>query len=390
MNEPTISLCMIVKDEEELLPQCLESVKSIVDEIIMVDTGSSDQTMEIARRYGARVVQYEWQDNFAEARNQGLNLATGEWILWLDADEKMDKHQGKKLKSLLHKGISMAPSAVGVQFILCNYFENKIEQLPVLRMVRNLPEHRFKAVIHEQMQFFTPRVNSNPVVYQVDIQIHHYGYMRKRIHQKNKIERNIRLLHKASQQEPSNMSYHYYLAIEFYRCNRLSEALFHFNRLLQSSSHYPDVMIADTYRFKCKVLVLLGQHENLIRCSKEGIGTFKNYVDLYHFQAQGLYALGRTAEAIDVLQQVVQIDSMPENLNYTIGYGSYLSYYELGNLYEVLGDGQQANHCYNKAQQLYVNFLSTHPTTNEIVEKNSDFYHFLKNRQNKSTKGDTH
>ncbi|MFG0216248.1 glycosyltransferase family 2 protein, partial [Brevibacillus porteri] len=82
---PKISLCMIVKNEEECLHKCLDSVKDLVDEMIIVDTGSTDKTVEIGKSFGAVVHSYEWQDNFAEARNFGLEKATGDWILWMDA-----------------------------------------------------------------------------------------------------------------------------------------------------------------------------------------------------------------------------------------------------------------------------------------------------------------
>ena len=94
-----ISLCMIVKDEQEWLAQCLESVQGAVDEIIVVDTGSSDRSNDIARQYGARIVPYVWCDDFAAARNAGLEQATGEWILFLDADEALDAEARKQLRS---------------------------------------------------------------------------------------------------------------------------------------------------------------------------------------------------------------------------------------------------------------------------------------------------
>lgn len=84
---PSISLCMIAKNEEEWLSQCLNSVKEIVSEIIFVDTGSTDKTKEIAKSYGARVFDYKWKDDFADARNFSISKATKNWILWLDADE---------------------------------------------------------------------------------------------------------------------------------------------------------------------------------------------------------------------------------------------------------------------------------------------------------------
>jgi glycosyltransferase involved in cell wall biosynthesis len=83
----SISLCMIVKDEAENLPRCLESVQDLVHECIVVDTGSTDATCDIATRYGARVHSFTWNNDFAAARNVSLDYATGDWVLVLDADE---------------------------------------------------------------------------------------------------------------------------------------------------------------------------------------------------------------------------------------------------------------------------------------------------------------
>src|SRR5204863_5400745 len=85
---PRLSLCMIVKNEERFLRNCLESVKDIVDEMVIVDTGSTDSTLDIAREYGAKVIPHVWKDDFSEARNVSLDHATGDWALWLDADEE--------------------------------------------------------------------------------------------------------------------------------------------------------------------------------------------------------------------------------------------------------------------------------------------------------------
>ena len=82
-----ISLCMIVKNEERFLAQCLDSVKDFVDEICIVDTGSTDRTIEIARSYGARIEEHAWRNDFGWARDRALAMATRRWIFQLDADE---------------------------------------------------------------------------------------------------------------------------------------------------------------------------------------------------------------------------------------------------------------------------------------------------------------
>ena len=97
------SLCMIVRDEERYLAGCLESVVDLVDEIVVVDTGSTDSTPDIARRFGARVFNFQWVDDFSAARNESLRHATGEWIFWLDADERLDAPNRRKFQQLLTK-----------------------------------------------------------------------------------------------------------------------------------------------------------------------------------------------------------------------------------------------------------------------------------------------
>lgn len=93
----TISLCMIVKNEEAVLSRCLDSVRDVVDEIIIVDTGSDDRTREIAKDYGAYVCEIPWKNNFSEARNISFSYASKEYCMWLDADDVLTEEEVKKL-----------------------------------------------------------------------------------------------------------------------------------------------------------------------------------------------------------------------------------------------------------------------------------------------------
>lgn len=96
----TISLCMIVRNEEAVLARCLKSVSDIVDEIIVLDTGSTDNTMEIAKSFGAKIYQKPWTDNFGEARNASFDKATMEYVLWLDADDVIDEENRAAFSAL--------------------------------------------------------------------------------------------------------------------------------------------------------------------------------------------------------------------------------------------------------------------------------------------------
>src|SRR6202042_930105 len=96
----TLSLCMIVRDEEQMLPRCLAAVASAVDEIVIVDTGSTDATVEIARSFGAKVIEFPWTGSFSEARNVSFEAATGDWVMYLDADEVLVTEDIEQLRSL--------------------------------------------------------------------------------------------------------------------------------------------------------------------------------------------------------------------------------------------------------------------------------------------------
>lgn len=102
-----ISLCMIVKDEEAVLARCLESVKGLADEIVIVDTGSADGTVKLAKRYANKVDFFPWRDDFSAARNHAFSLASGDYLLWLDADDVLPAQEREKfpaLRALLESG----------------------------------------------------------------------------------------------------------------------------------------------------------------------------------------------------------------------------------------------------------------------------------------------
>ena len=97
---PPVSLCMIVKNEEANLPDCLGSAADLVSEIVVVDTGSTDRTKELAKGFGAKVPEFPWVDSFAAARNESVRHATQKWIFWLDADDRIDEANRAKLRDL--------------------------------------------------------------------------------------------------------------------------------------------------------------------------------------------------------------------------------------------------------------------------------------------------
>ncbi len=164
----TISLCMIVKDEEDCLGRCLDSLKDLVDEMIIVDTGSTDRTKEIAKSYGAKVLDYEWKWDFADARNFAFAQATCDYIYSADADEELDEENQKRFRALKDDLCEFDIDIVQM------YYCNQLSFRTVYNYDRELRPKLFKRVrpfiwedpIHEQ-------VCIDPVICNTEIEIIH-------------------------------------------------------------------------------------------------------------------------------------------------------------------------------------------------------------------------
>lgn len=145
----TISLCMIVRDEEAVLGRCLDSVGDIADEIILVDTGSSDRTKEIARTYTPHVYGYPWHDDFAAARNFSFSKATMQYCMWLDADDVLLPDDRRKL-SQIKEALSSDVDVVMLPYCLSrDKNDNPVFQFYRERIVRNTPAFRWQGQVHE-------------------------------------------------------------------------------------------------------------------------------------------------------------------------------------------------------------------------------------------------
>ena len=174
-----VSLCMIVKDEEEYLPKCLASINDIVDEIVIVDTGSADKTVEIAKNFGAKVYYFKWNNNFSEARNESLKYATKDWIFILDADDELTLESKENFKMLLNSALD--EKAI-YHFETLSYYGSSIEKDNIAvnlnpRLFKNNRGIHYEGEVHNQL--ISSEGDYNAVC--KEIKIYHYGYIDKRI-----------------------------------------------------------------------------------------------------------------------------------------------------------------------------------------------------------------
>lgn len=160
----TISLCMIVKNEEDTLDRCLDSVAEIMDEIIIVDTGSTDRTKEIARRYTDCVYDFEWIEDFAAARNYAFGLATQSYIFWLDADDVLEEPDQIKLmeiKNALEPDIDTVSMEYHLAF---DEFGNVTSKLRRNRLVKRENQFRWIGAVHEYLEVYGKAIHSDIAV----------------------------------------------------------------------------------------------------------------------------------------------------------------------------------------------------------------------------------
>ncbi|BBI34514.1 glycosyltransferase family 2 protein [Cohnella abietis] len=216
-----ISLCMIVRNEEEVLARCLDSVKDLMDEIIIVDTGSTDRTKEIAIRYTDRIYDLEWTDDFAAARNYSFSLATQEYVMWLDADDFLREKDSEKLRELKQTLDPEIDSVVMEYHLAFDGYDNPIAMSRRNRIVKRSRQFTWYNPVHEYLF-----IEGN--VYLTDIAVTH-----GRVHQNTK--RNLHILEKIIEKNGSVEGRDVlYYANELADTDRLVEAVEQYRRFLES------------------------------------------------------------------------------------------------------------------------------------------------------------
>lgn len=210
-SAPTLSLCMITKDEEKNIETALGWAKDVTFEQIVVDTGSTDRTVEIAERMGAKVFHFDWIDDFAAAKNYAIEQASGSWVVFFDADEYFLKPDADRLALRISQieAYGEYPDCLAVGCTLINLDDNGAQNSQLMKVCafRNRPGIRYEGRIHEMLN-----VSEKAIVYLDDTTAYHTGYTEAASIEKQKAERNVRLLRKELEISPGDMNIKAYLA----------------------------------------------------------------------------------------------------------------------------------------------------------------------------------
>jgi len=236
---PRISACMIVKNEEELLPQCLQSIDKYVDEIIVVDTGSTDETVAIAESFGAKIYHHPWEDDFSKHRNQSLSYATGDWVLVLDADEEMVAGTGPILRDTIMKNAA--------DYYFCPFYDiNRHGEVTAVynsvRLFRNNMQMTYTRRIHNQLELKGKGVFSK-------IRFKHFGYDLTSEKMEAKHVRTTALLKKAIAEDPEDGYSYHQLAISYLVRKEYAKGLEYGEKALDIRRHKNQKNIFDINTF---------------------------------------------------------------------------------------------------------------------------------------------
>jgi glycosyltransferase involved in cell wall biosynthesis len=337
---PKVSLCMIVRNEAENLPECLGCVSGLVDEMVVVDTGSTDGTRAIAERLGARVFDFPWIDDFAAARNESLLHATGEWIFWLDADDRLDEPEREKLRAFFAS--LRNENAAYVMKCLCPSEPGQASGTDTVvdhvRLFRNDPQVRWQYRVHEQVMPSLRRCGAR--IEWANATIRHVGYQDP-VLRRAKLDRDIRLLERSLAADPNEPFVLFNLAYVYVEQERFADAIPVIKRSL-ARSHPADSIVRKLYALLVQCHRRLDQPTIALEACREGRAIYPNDVELLFQEGLILRGMGDYRGAEERLKELLQSREADHFASIDAGLRGYKARHNLAVLYQDQGRFDEA------------------------------------------------
>jgi len=402
LTPPKLSLCLITKNEENNLPSCLNSVKDLADEIIVVDTGSKDKTKEIARQFTDKIYDFVWSDDFSAARNESLKHASGDWILVLDADEIIAVEDHQKIKEAINDW-----NVSGYRVMTKNYSNQSSVQgwLPArsdnqyakdysgwhpsfkVRLFQRKDNFSFVGEVHELVDASIEK--SAGKISLLKVPVHHYGLDSS----KDKIARYLELTSKKIKDDPENAKAYFEAGIQYKELGNLLEAESFLRRSLRLDPQpfLPRINLALVLQKQGKLDLAIENYKMVLTKNKDNAEAYSGLGFCYfkmggleksaeHFSQAikfnpllldaylnlgGVYEkLGKLAEAESILKKVIHLSK-----------NNPRAYHNLGVVYEKAIRPLQALFCYEKAIEL------NYPRKDELIVRVEKIKQFLAENQ---------
>jgi glycosyltransferase involved in cell wall biosynthesis len=311
-NRGLISACLITRDEEACLEECLLSLRDCVDEIIIGDTGSTDRTVEIAQDHGARVFPIGWNNNFSEARNRIIRRARSRWILSIDADERLGGFNRGDCENSIRNNKVIA---------VVSLLYPKLDWTPVqvVRLFRNTPRIFFENIIHETVAPSVETVNSEnkQSTIHLPFSLIHSGYDHET---EEKHRRYIPLIHKQLSFTPEKTYYYHHLGIIYQALGDIDKAITTWQTGIEVARKKKDISILDACSF-IDYITYLQENDvsarNLLNIASD---FFPRHPDILWLNSRELFTEGKYREAIPYLLELMALGVQK-------GYDTHVSYY---------------------------------------------------------------
>lgn len=305
-----ISQCMIVKNEEKNIERALSWGKSVMWEQIVVDTGSTDRTVEIAKKMGAKVCKFPWIDDFSAAKNYAIEQCTGDWVALLDADEYMTPEDAKKLPAYIKEMNNRNLDGLSTGWQQLDGDGKIFSSGTQVRIFRRLPDIRYRRCIHEQLESTTGRELrlGNAVN---DLSIFHTGYQGQAFEEKKRSGRNRKLILKELEKNPDDYEMMGYMGDDCQSDGDKEEAALWFRRSIEHMpSQIKDYDQRSAVTFTSLLMILAEQEEvseeEIIKVYEKAISLLPQEADFDYVMGQFYVSKRQAAQAVHHLETAIK------------------------------------------------------------------------------------
>jgi len=347
---PSLSVCMIVRDEEARLGRCLDSLRGLADEIVVVDTGSTDRTVALAKAHGAKVHHFAWCDDFSAARNVSLQHATGQWILWLDADDVIPPEERVRIRTLLK-----APRDQAYYLVLENQGPEKSRCLQ-LRLFPNLPGVHFEKPVHEQVVYSLAALGVKSLV--TDVRIIHTGYASPEVVAAKK-ERYLKLMARWLETHPQDQFLRAQVALTYHTTDRHTNAVEEYEKIVADAGcrETNPLLYLQALVFLGRSYLALGQLTESLRCLEQACEIDAHFPLVQLSLGECYTRLHRPERALHHLHAAAQDEGQVSFVPIDAQMARYARHFFSAKNWEALGRCQEAEREYRQAHRI----KSDHP-----------------------------
>ncbi|MGG3399711.1 glycosyltransferase [Bacillus cereus group sp. BfR-BA-01446] len=376
---PFISACLIVKNEEDMIQKCLESLQNVVGEIVVVDTGSMDKTKEIAKRFTNKIYDFEWINDFAAARNFATSKAKGEWIIAIDADERIDSEGFIEALEEI-KGHNNQYDTYTVEILS---FVGKNGEGTVVnkmgRLYKNDGTISFEGAIHEQLK----KCGKEPNISDSPITLYHYGYLKHVVEKQDKKNRNLKIIKKTLEIESDRGFAHFNYGQELRGRGETKKALEYFVKAYQYKESIKTEWVRKCLYFIVECLVELSQYEEALDIIRNAEAVWSLAPDLICWKGDIYFLQNRYNDAKSVYESILKDKNLYEGVIFDLERKSFIPNKRLGQIYEMEKNEKKALLHYVEAFNKNQLSISTVAKIADILSRYHDsreVYEFLSTR----------